>query len=108
MRAAERVRPGTVGAERPRLAVVEAVALASPADPYLSLSALAEYSSCSVRWLRDRLTDPHHSLPCFRLPGGKILVRRGEFDAWIAAYHQRGRADVGAIVSDVLAGLSDH
>jgi len=37
--------------------------------------------------------------------GGKILVRRSEFDAWIAAYSQRGRADVDAIVTDVLKGL---
>jgi integrase len=54
------------------------------------------------RWLRDRLADPHHPLPCYRLPGGKILVRRSEFDGWLASYRQVGRADVERIVAEVL------
>jgi hypothetical protein len=37
--------------------------------------------------------------------GGKIVVRRSEFDVWIAVYRQRGRADVDAIVGDVLKSL---
>lgn len=85
--------------------LAERVVLSTPLDPFLSLRALASYSGCSVRWLRDRLTDPRHPLPCYRLPGGKVLVRRSEFDAWIALYHQRGRADVERIVSDVLGDL---
>ena len=77
---------GAIGDGRPRLVVVEEIALASATDPYLGLRALSTYSGCSVRWLRDRLTDVAHPLPCFRLPGGKILVRRSDFDGWIAAY----------------------
>ena len=84
------------------MVVVDALALTTPLDPYLSLRALAAYAGCSVRWLRDRLADPARPLPCYRLPGGKLLVRPSDFDAWIAAYRQRGRADVDAIVSDVL------
>jgi hypothetical protein len=87
------------------LAVVEAVTLTVPTDPYFSLRALAAYSSCSVRWLRDRLTDPHHPLPCYRLPGGRILVRRSEADAWLARYRRVGSPDVEAVVADVLGGL---
>jgi hypothetical protein len=94
-----------VGAERPTLAVVETVTLTGPADPYLSLRALAAYSSCSVRWLRDRLTDPVHPLPCYRLPGGKVLVRRSEADAWLARYRRIGHPDVEAVVTAVLASL---
>lgn len=95
-----------VGAERPRLVVVEGIALSTPADPYLALAALAGYSGCSVRWLRDRLKDVHHPLPCYRLPpGGKVLVRRGEFDAWLSRYRRVGRPDVDRIVTDVLGGL---
>lgn len=96
----------TLGADRPRLVVVEELAVTSPSDPYLSLRALASYSGCSVRWLRDRLGDPLHPLPCYRLPGGKVLVRRGEFDKWLARYRQVGRADVRAIVEDVLQDLA--
>jgi hypothetical protein len=96
-----------IGSERPVLAVVEKIALASPADPYLSLKDLATYSSFSDRWLRDRLTDPLHPLPCYRLPGGKIVVRRSEYDAWIAPYRQVGRPDVARIVAEVLPGLRE-
>jgi hypothetical protein len=96
-----------MGQDRPRLVVLEGLSLSTTLDPYLSLRALAVYSGCSVRWLRDRLTDPHHALPCFRLPGGKVLVRRSEFDAWLARYRQVGRPDVDRIVTDVLAGLAE-
>jgi hypothetical protein len=36
---------------------------------------------------------------------GKILIRRSEFDIWIAAYRQVGDPDVDQIVDDVLAKL---
>lgn len=94
-----------VGQERPRLAVIEGVAITTPLDPYLTLRALADYSGCSVRWLRDRLVDAHHALPCFRLPGGKVLVRRSDFDGWVSRYRAVGRADMDQVVSDVLRGL---
>jgi hypothetical protein len=96
------MRATPIGSARPALAVVESVTLEAPADPYLSLRALAVYASCSTRWLRDRLNDPAHALPCFRLPGGKILVRRSAFDLWVNAYHQEGpafAADVDRIVA---------
>jgi hypothetical protein len=67
--------------------------------------ALVGYASMSPRWLRAQLTDPHHPLPCYRLPGGKILVRRSEFDAWLARYRQVGDPNVERIVRDVLADL---
>lgn len=94
-----------VGQERPRLAVIEGIAVTTPLDPYLTLRALADYSGCSVRWLRDRLVDAHHALPCFRLPGGKVLVRRSDFDGWVSRYRAVGRADVDQVVRDVLRGL---
>jgi hypothetical protein len=85
--------------------VVDELVLGTALDPYLSLRALASYGGVSVRWLRARLTDPHRPLPCFRLPGSKILVRRSEFDAWLARYRQVGRPDVQRVVAEVLAGL---
>jgi excisionase family DNA binding protein len=95
---------GREEAGRSRLVLVERMVLTSPADPYLNLRALANYSGVSIRKLRDCLSDQAHPLPFYRV-GGKIVVRRSEFDAWIAAYRQRGRADVDAIVSDVLKDL---
>jgi hypothetical protein len=95
-----------LGADRPRLMVIEGIELSNALDPYLSLKALAVYSSCSPRWLRAQLGDPHHPLPCYRLPGGKILVRRSAWDAWLARYRQVGRADVTAVVSDVLTRVA--
>ena len=51
---------------------------------YFDLQALAAYSCCSVRWLRDRLVDQVRPLPHYRVEG-KILVKREEFDAWLSA-----------------------
>jgi len=91
----------SIGQDRPRLAVVSACVLTSPGDPYLDLRALATYSSLSVRKLRDLLDDAH-PIPSYRV-GGKILVRRGEFDAWMAA--RRHGVAVDRLVNDVLRSL---
>ncbi len=74
-------------------------------DPYFSLTGLAGYSGLSVRKLRTHLADVAHPLPCYRV-GGKILVRRSEFDAWIATYRQCGRLDVDRLVNEVVSELS--
>ncbi len=95
----------TMGQGRAKLVVVEGIELATPLDPYLTLKALSACSGCSVRWLRDRLIDPHHPLPCYRLPGGKVLVRRSEFDAWLSRYRRVGNPDVARIVAETLQDL---
>ena len=84
--------------------LAERVVISSELDPFLSLQALATYSSLSRRKLRDYLTDPIHPLPCYRI-GGKILVRRSEYDAWAVSYRPVGQADVDRVVSEVLRGL---
>jgi hypothetical protein len=80
------------------------VVLAVSLDPYLSLRGLSSYSGLSVRTLRVYLDDPCNPLPCYR-PGGKVLVRRSEFDAWIARFRRRGRRDLDEIVTDAVQGL---
>jgi excisionase family DNA binding protein len=67
----------------------ERLTVVVPLDPYLPLRALAGYTGLSVRTLREHLADPAHPLPCYRV-GGKVLVRRSEFDAWVRNF--RGRA----------------
>jgi excisionase family DNA binding protein len=68
-------------------------------DGYLGLTALATYAGLSVRTLRARLRDAHDPLPSYRV-GGKRLVKRSEFEAWMA--RRRATVRVDAIVDDVL------
>ncbi len=72
---------------------------------YFDLQALAAYSSCSVRWLRDRLVDRLHPLPHYRIEG-KILVKREEFDHWLSGSHVVNSADgLSEIVDAVVAHM---
>ncbi len=84
---------------------VERVIVSTELDPFLPLTALATYCGLSVRKLRHHLADPAHPLPCYRI-GGKILVRRSEFDVWAVRYRQVGAVDVDRVVKSVLQGLS--
>ena len=68
------------------ITVVDQVQVSVDLDPYLSLKALAGYSGLSVRKLRYLLGDHRHPIPSYRVDG-KVLVRRSEFDAWMA--HRR-------------------
>src|SRR5438105_333226 len=79
----------TVGQVRGILA--DRVVVSTALDPFLSLRALASYACVSVRKLREHLDDAIHPLPHYRV-GGKIVVRRSEFDAWMAAYRRVGQA----------------
>ncbi len=73
--------------------VIEAVHLTTDLDPFLSLTGLAGYSSLSKRTLSDLVNDPRDPLPSYRV-GGKILVRRSDFDGWMERFRARGRPDV--------------
>ena len=84
--------------------LAERVIVSTTLDPFLTLKALASYSGMSVRKLRDHLEAAIHPLPHYRV-GGKILVRRSEFDAWMARHRQAHGADVAGIVNDVLQDL---
>ncbi len=82
----------------------ERIVLSTTLDPYLPLKALAAYSGMSKRFLQDRLTDPVRPLPHYRF-GGKITVRRSDFDTWAASYRQVGRPDVDRIVNEMLGDM---
>lgn len=72
---------------------------------YFDLQALAVCSSCSVRWLRDRLVDRRNPLPHYRIEG-KILVKREEFDRWLSSSHVVNSADgLSDIVDSVIAHM---
>lgn len=84
------------------ITVVDQVAVSLALDPWLSLRALAGYSGLSMRKLRYLLVDPHHPLPRYRVDG-KILVRRSDFDRWMAAY--KAISPLDTIVNDVIRDL---
>ena len=66
----------------------------SDAEPgYLTWRGLAQYSSCSKRWLQAHVP---HSLR-FRLDG-KVLVRVNEFDRWM----ERHRLDLHQLADEIL------
>jgi len=77
---------------------------ACPLQPgFFDLRTLAAYSCCSVRWLRDRLVDRVHPLPHYRV-GGKLLVKRHEFDCWMAAHRVVNPSDqLSQVVESVIA-----
>ena len=74
---------------------------------FLSLRDLATHSGLSRNTLRKYVdADPSVALPSYR-PGGKILVRRTEFDAWLEGYRTVGRPRLIANLHDLgLAELS--
>ena len=84
--------------------LAERIVVSTMLDPYFSLKGLASYSSISVRKLREHMDDVSHPLPVYKV-GAKLLVRRSEFDSWIARYRQAGSVDVDRIVADVLKDL---
>jgi hypothetical protein len=73
---------------------------------YLNLKTLATYSSCSIRWLRDRLADRVHPLPHYRV-GGKVLVKKEDYDSWMAQFRtDRSISELDEVVNDVLAQMN--
>ena len=60
---------------------------------YMGLKELAIYSGLSRNTLRQYIdADPSIALPHFRPPGGgKVLVRKTDFDAWLGAFRSVGR-----------------
>jgi hypothetical protein len=73
--------------------VVREIVYATTTDRYLTLSALAFYSGTPLRTLRSYVMDddPAKALPCYRVKGGKLLVRQSEFDAWMQQHRRQGR-----------------
>ena len=71
---------------------------------YLSLRTLSAYSGLSVRTLRGYLSHPARPLPHYRV-GGKVLVKRSEFDAWVSTFRVEESPRVDAIVAEIVGGL---
>lgn len=69
---------------------------------YFDLKGLSKYSTISVRTLRDYIKN--NELPCFKV-GGKILVKRSEFDQWMEQFRVKKGQDLDMIVDDIIKNL---
>lgn len=88
-----------------RLAAASPRALPQTDDAYLPLRELSRYAGLSVRLLRGYLRDATGPLPHYRV-GGKVLVRRSEYDAWARRFRCAGTATVDAMVDDLVRELT--
>jgi hypothetical protein len=84
--------------------VIEAVSVNLDLDPYLSLKGLAGYASLSRRLLSSLINDTSDPLPSFRV-GGKILVRKSDFDRWMARRRNRKALDAARLAAADAAAL---
>jgi hypothetical protein len=73
-------------------------------DAYLPLKSLVGYSGLSLRTLRGYLSHPSRPLPHYRV-GAKVLVKRSEYDDWMATFRETCADRVGDIVEDLLGGV---
>ena len=74
---------------------------------WLDLRRLTQYAAVSERTLRGWIHSPVDPLPAVQV-GGKILVRRTEFDRWLESHRVKPLAatDVNGIVREVLEGVA--
>jgi hypothetical protein len=71
---------------------------------YFPLRVLEKYAGLSIRTLRSYLYHPVTPLPHFRV-GGKILVKRSDYDAWLLRFRRCEPASLDTMVNDVLDSL---
>src|SRR5438876_1225537 len=80
----------------------EKVVISTLLDPYLSLRSLSKYADLSIGTLRSFIDKPPaEALPCYRVTGGKILVRRSEFDEWIARARTKGKPSLTRAIHEL-------
>jgi excisionase family DNA binding protein len=77
-------------------------------DRYLNIRELSAYAGLSEPTLRRLQRDPILPLPVYRI-GGRLLVKRSEFDAWVQAASGNGPAGRGGsrLAPDRLDAIAD-
>ncbi len=91
----------------PKMRVIEELTIQADLDPCLSLRGLADYCSLSRRTLQALVNDTSDPIPSYRV-GGKLLVKRSEFDAWMTRRRNRKpleAARLAAADAQALLGL---
>jgi excisionase family DNA binding protein len=71
---------------------------------WLDLKALQKYACISERTLREWVHRSVEPLPAVQV-GGKILVRRSEFDRWLEGHRVRP-VDLGCIVDEMVTAVT--
>jgi hypothetical protein len=72
----------------------------------LTIKQLVAYSALSERTLRNYLKRRVQPLPHYRVDK-KILIRRVEFDGWLASFRRAERVDeIDQAVNEMLSGLT--
>lgn len=54
-------------------------------DVYINVETLSEWSSLSIRTIRDHLSDPVNPIPYYKV-GGRILISWPEFKRWMEGF----------------------
>lgn len=74
---------------------------------WMDLRAIQAYACVSERTIRDWIHLPVNPLPASRAGGGKILVKRSLFDAWLEAhpYIPTNSIDVDQITDEIMEQL---
>ncbi len=78
--------------------VIEGAVIQTEWDSWLSLQGLAAYSALSRRTLQNLINCSQDPLPSYRV-GAKILVRRSEYDAWMARRRNRKPLEVARLAA---------
>ncbi len=78
--------------------VVDRVQVSVALDPWLSLRALASYCSMCRRTLQALINDLRDPIPSYRV-GGRVLVRRSEFDTWMVRHRNDKAQDLARLAA---------
>ncbi len=71
-------------------------------DQLFDLKGLSLYSALSVSTLRDHIRA--NGLPAYQVHG-KILVRKNEFDRWVAQFRMNKDQDLNRVVDDIMGEI---
>jgi hypothetical protein len=80
----------------------------TPAEPteYFDLKSLALYSRIGIRTLRGYIHRKVRPLPSYQVDK-KILIRKVEFDGWLASFRRADGGDgIDSMVEEILGGLT--
>ena len=73
-------------------------------DQFFDLRGLSAYSAMAISTLRNFISSGN--LPAYKV-GGKILIKKSEFDAWINIFRINKKQDLSNMVDDILSNITD-
>jgi excisionase family DNA binding protein len=76
-------------------------------DRYLTIDELVDYSRLSRRTIMRHIRSETSPLPHYRV-GGRVLVKRGEFDTWLAKVGTPDNVARARAVDDKVRDALDH